>query len=50
MLASWIWNQGMLAGEHIIRDVARAVKKDVIEISELNLYKEGDRTLYSRGD
>lgn len=40
--------QAMLAGEHIIRDVARAVKKDVVEIAELNMYNDGDRTHYTQ--
>lgn len=38
--------QGMFAGEHIIRDVARILGKDYLEIMELNFYKEGDITHY----
>lgn len=38
----------MFAGEHIIRDVARALQKDVIEVAELNLYNEGERTHYNQ--
>lgn len=40
--------QGMFAGEHIIRDVARALGKTHIEIAEINMYKEGDSTHYNQ--
>lgn len=40
--------QGMFAGEHIIRDVARILKKDYLEIMSLNFYKEGDITHYNQ--
>lgn len=40
--------QGMYAGEHIIRDVARILGKDYLEIMELNFYKEGDFTHYQQ--
>lgn len=38
--------QGMMAGEHIVRDIARALNKDYTEIVELNLYAQGDTTPY----
>lgn len=40
--------QGMFAGEHIIRDVARVLGKDVIEIVEKNLYVEDQITHYNQ--
>ncbi|XP_065371332.1 xanthine dehydrogenase [Calliphora vicina] len=40
--------QGMFAGEHIIRDVARILGKDYLEIMKLNFYKEGDITHYQQ--
>lgn len=40
--------QGMLAGETMIRQIAEYLNKDVIEISELNLYKEGELTHYNQ--
>ncbi|KAH8273140.1 hypothetical protein KR018_006412 [Drosophila ironensis] len=40
--------QGMFAGEHIIRDVARIVGRDVVDIMRLNFYKTGDRTHYNQ--
>lgn len=40
--------QGMLAGEHIIRDVARVLQKDLMEVIELNLYNDGERTHYNQ--
>lgn len=40
--------QGMLAGEHIVRDVARALKKDSMQVAELNLYQDGERTHYNQ--
>ncbi|XP_017011536.2 xanthine dehydrogenase-like [Drosophila takahashii] len=38
--------QGMFAGEHIIRDVARIVGRDVVDVMRLNFYKTGDYTHY----
>lgn len=38
--------QGMYAGEHIIRDVARIVGRDVVDVMRLNFYKTGDYTHY----
>nr|AOE46690.1 xanthine dehydrogenase [Drosophila bipectinata] len=38
--------QGMFAGEHIIRDVARIVGRNVVDVMRLNFYKTGDRTHY----
>ncbi|XP_044755537.1 xanthine dehydrogenase [Coccinella septempunctata] len=39
--------QGMYVGETIIREIADFLHKDVVELSELNLYKEGDLTHYN---
>jgi len=36
----------MYAGEHIIRDVARIVGRDVVDVMRLNFYKTGDYTHY----
>ncbi|KAL9892420.1 xanthine dehydrogenase rosy [Glossina fuscipes fuscipes] len=40
--------QGMIVGEHIIRDVARIAGKDLIEVMKLNFYKTGDITHYDQ--
>lgn len=40
--------QGMFAGEHIIRDVAMALDKSAIEITEVNMFNEGDRMHYNQ--
>uniref|UniRef100_A0A1L8DYE4 Xanthine dehydrogenase n=1 Tax=Nyssomyia neivai TaxID=330878 RepID=A0A1L8DYE4_9DIPT len=40
--------QGMFVGEHIIRDVARTVKRDYIEIAELNMMRTGLKTHYNQ--
>ncbi|XP_055838827.1 xanthine dehydrogenase isoform X2 [Episyrphus balteatus] len=40
--------QGMFAGEHIIRDVARVTGRDYTEVMALNFYKNGDRTFYKQ--
>ncbi|ALC47458.1 ry [Drosophila busckii] len=40
--------QGMFAGEHIIRDVARIVGRDVLDVMRLNFYKTGDYTHYNQ--
>uniref|UniRef100_A0A6P4EZH7 Xanthine dehydrogenase n=1 Tax=Drosophila rhopaloa TaxID=1041015 RepID=A0A6P4EZH7_DRORH len=40
--------QGMFAGEHIIRDVARVVGRDLVDVMRLNFYKTGDYTHYEQ--
>lgn len=40
--------QGMFAGEHIVRDVARITGKDYLEIMQMNFYKTGDMTHYKQ--
>lgn len=40
--------QGMMAGEHIIRAVARTVGKDYKEIQRLNMFVQGDQTHYNQ--
>lgn len=40
--------QGMFAGEHIVRDVARITGMDYIEVMLKNFYKDGDRTFYKQ--
>ncbi|XP_011180964.1 xanthine dehydrogenase [Zeugodacus cucurbitae] len=40
--------QGMFAAEHIVRDVARIVGKDYLDIMQLNFYKTGDYTHYNQ--
>ncbi|XP_019892305.2 xanthine dehydrogenase-like [Musca domestica] len=40
--------QGMFAAEHMIRDVARILNKDILEIMRLNFYKPGDKTHYNQ--
>lgn len=40
--------QGMFCGEVMIRHIAEYLKKDFIEIAEMNLYKEGDITYYKQ--
>ncbi|GAB0094386.1 Xanthine dehydrogenase [Sergentomyia squamirostris] len=40
--------QGMFATEHIIRRVADAVKKDYIQVAELNLIRQGNLTHYKQ--
>ncbi|EDV93247.1 xanthine dehydrogenase [Drosophila grimshawi] len=40
--------QGMFAGEHIIRDVARIAGRDVLDVMKLNFYKNGDFTHYNQ--
>lgn len=40
--------QGMFLAESMIRHVADYLGKDVVPISELNLYKEGDFTHYNQ--
>ncbi|XP_019526140.3 xanthine dehydrogenase [Aedes albopictus] len=39
--------QGMLAGETMMRHVARVLKRDYVELAELNMYQEGDKTHYN---
>nr|CAD7392474.1 unnamed protein product [Timema cristinae] len=40
--------QGMFFGENMIRDVASFLRKDPLEIAELNLMKEGEKTHYNQ--
>ncbi|XP_055681417.1 xanthine dehydrogenase [Lutzomyia longipalpis] len=40
--------QGMFVGEHIIRDVARTVHRDYVEVAELNLMRTGLKTHYNQ--
>lgn len=40
--------QGMMAAEHIVRDVATKLKRDAVEISEINLYVTGNLTHYNQ--
>ncbi|XP_055712737.1 xanthine dehydrogenase [Phlebotomus papatasi] len=40
--------QGMFVGEHIIRDIARTVNRDYVEIAELNMMQTGLRTHYNQ--
>ncbi|XP_019698850.2 xanthine dehydrogenase [Harpegnathos saltator] len=40
--------QGMFVAENIIRQIADYLKVDVVKLSELNLYKEGDVTHYNQ--
>ncbi|XP_017481952.1 PREDICTED: xanthine dehydrogenase isoform X3 [Rhagoletis zephyria] len=40
--------QGMFAAEHLIRDVARIVGKDYIDVMRINFYKTGDITHYNQ--
>nr|CAD7263587.1 unnamed protein product [Timema shepardi] len=40
--------QGMFFGENMIRDVASFLSKDPLEIAELNLLKEGEKTHYNQ--
>lgn len=40
--------QGMFAAEMMIRDIAEYLRKDPVEISQLNLYQEGDFTHYNQ--
>ncbi|XP_053697545.1 xanthine dehydrogenase [Sabethes cyaneus] len=39
--------QGMLAAETMMRHLARNLKRDYIELAELNMYQEGDKTHYN---
>ncbi|XP_051167236.1 xanthine dehydrogenase [Leptopilina boulardi] len=40
--------QGMFAAENIIREIAKFLNRDPIQIAEINLYKEGDITPYNQ--
>lgn len=40
--------QGMFLAENMIRHIADYLGKDVVAISQLNLYKEGDLTHYNQ--
>ncbi|XP_058820273.1 xanthine dehydrogenase [Topomyia yanbarensis] len=39
--------QGMLVAETMMRHVARCMKRDYMELAELNMYQEGDKTHYN---
>ncbi|XP_058453395.1 xanthine dehydrogenase [Malaya genurostris] len=39
--------QGMLVAETMMRHVARNLKRDYVELAELNMYQEGDKTHYN---
>ncbi|KAJ8673550.1 hypothetical protein QAD02_004812 [Eretmocerus hayati] len=40
--------QGMFAAETIVRHIAEYLGRDVIQLAEMNLYKEGDLTHYNQ--
>jgi xanthine dehydrogenase/oxidase len=40
--------QGMMVGESIVRDIARVLGKDFLEIMATNMYKDGDLTHYNQ--
>ena len=40
--------QGMMVGESIIRDIARVLKKDYLEVMAINMIKDGDVLHYSQ--
>ncbi|CAG9798533.1 unnamed protein product [Chironomus riparius] len=40
--------QAMMVGEHIVRDVAKVLDKDVIDIMDINMYSEGDITHFKQ--
>lgn len=40
--------QGMMVGESIVRDIARVLKKDYLEIMAINMIKDGDVLHYSQ--
>ncbi|CRK96356.1 CLUMA_CG009773, isoform A [Clunio marinus] len=40
--------QGMMVSEHLVRDVAKYLKKDYLEIMTINMYKNGDLTHYNQ--
>uniref|UniRef100_A0A1Y1M1D6 Xanthine dehydrogenase n=1 Tax=Photinus pyralis TaxID=7054 RepID=A0A1Y1M1D6_PHOPY len=40
--------QGMFAAENMIHDIAEYLKRDVLEVSQMNLYQEGDITHYNQ--
>lgn len=40
--------QGMMVGEHIVRDIAAALGKDYLEVMRVNLFQDGDRTPYNQ--
>lgn len=39
--------QGMLAAETMMHHVARSLNRDYVELAELNMYREGDKTHYN---
>ncbi|XP_039283580.1 xanthine dehydrogenase [Nilaparvata lugens] len=40
--------QGMFVGETMIRQIAEFLKKDVVELTELNMYREGQATHFNQ--
>lgn len=40
--------QAIMAGELIIRQIARQLNRDVIDIMDMNLFNEGDSTFYQQ--
>ena len=40
--------QGMFAAENMLRQVAKALGKDYIDLVQLNLYREGAKTHYNQ--
>jgi len=40
--------QAMMVGEHMIRDVARVLQKDIVDIMDTNMYSEGDITHFKQ--
>jgi xanthine dehydrogenase/oxidase len=40
--------QGKMVGEHIVRDIARILNKDYLDIMRINLYNENDKTHYNQ--
>jgi xanthine dehydrogenase/oxidase len=40
--------QGMMVGEHIMRQVAKTLNKDYLEVMALNMYQDGDLTHYNQ--
>lgn len=40
--------QGMMVGETIVRDIARVLNKDYLEVMAINMYKDGDLTHYNQ--
>lgn len=40
--------QAMLLSEHVVRDVARVLKRDYLEIMAINMFKTGDKLHYNQ--